>query len=58
VRFTLNMEANKALEALRPRLVGEGYELAIGSPEEFARFQLEDMRRAAKIVLDADIKAE
>ncbi|MBS0337875.1 MAG: tripartite tricarboxylate transporter substrate binding protein [Proteobacteria bacterium] len=58
VRFTLNMEANKALEALRARLVGEGYELAIGSPEEFARFQLEDMRRAAKIVLDAQIKAE
>lgn len=58
VRFTLNMEANRALEALRPRLVGEGYELTLGSPEEFARFQLEDMRRAAKIILDAQIKAE
>jgi tripartite-type tricarboxylate transporter receptor subunit TctC len=58
VRFTLNMEANKALGALRQRLVDEGYELTLGSPEEFARFQLEDMRRAAKIILDADIKAE
>jgi tripartite-type tricarboxylate transporter receptor subunit TctC len=58
VRFTLNMEANKALESLRPRLIDEGYELTLGSSEEFARFQLEDMRRSAKIILDAEIKSE
>jgi tripartite-type tricarboxylate transporter receptor subunit TctC len=58
VRFTLSMEANKALTALRPRLVDEGYELDIGSPEEFARFQRVDMLRNAKIIQDADIKGE
>lgn len=58
VRFTLNMEANKALTALRPRLTEEGYELEIGSPEEFARFQRVDMLRNAKIIQDADIKGE
>jgi hypothetical protein len=58
VRFTLSMETNKALTALRPRLIDEGYELDIGSPEEFARFQRVDMLRNAKIIQDADIKGE
>lgn len=58
VRFTLNAEANKALVALRPRLVDEGYELTIGSPEEFATFQRTDMLLSAKIIREAGIKAE
>lgn len=58
VRFKLNDEANKALAQLRPRLVEEGYELTIGSPEEFARFQREDMLRSSKIIVDSGIKAE
>jgi tripartite-type tricarboxylate transporter receptor subunit TctC len=58
VRFTLNAEANKALFALRQRLVDEGYELTIGSPEEFAIFQRADMALSAKIIREAGIKAE
>ena len=59
VTLKLNAEANKALATdLRQRLVDQGYELPAGSPEEFAKFQREDIARSAKIVADAGIKAE
>ncbi len=55
----LNAEVNKALATdLRQRLVDQGYELTAGSPEEFAKFQREDIARSAKIVAAAAIKAE
>lgn len=58
MRRVLNAESNKALTALRPRLVDEGYELSLGTPEEFAQFQREDMLRNTKIIQDAGIKGE
>ena len=55
----LNAEVNKALATdLRQRLVDQGYELTAGSPEEFAKFQREDIARSARIVAAAAIKAE
>ncbi len=55
----LNAEANKALGTdLRQRLLEQGYELSPGSPEEFAKFQREDIVRSAKIIADANIKAQ
>lgn len=59
VTLKLNAEVNKALATdLRQRLVDQGYELTAGSPEEFAKFQREDIARSAKIVAAAAIKAE
>jgi tripartite-type tricarboxylate transporter receptor subunit TctC len=56
----VNDEVNKALTsgALRERLMQEGYFLAPGTPEEFARFQHQDMERSAKIIADAKIQPE
>jgi tripartite-type tricarboxylate transporter receptor subunit TctC len=56
----VNDEVNKALISgtLRERLMQEGYFLAPGTPEEFARFQHEDMERSAKIIADAKIEPE
>jgi len=56
----VNGEVNKALTsgALRERLMQEGYFLAPGTPEEFARFQQEDMERSAKIIADGKIQPE
>lgn len=55
----LNGEVNKALGSdLRDKLLAQGYELSPGSPEDFARFQREDMARSGKIISDAGIKVE
>ena len=55
----LSSETNKALASdLRERLLAQGYELAPGTPEDFARFQREDMARSSKIIADASIRAE
>jgi len=55
----LNAEVNKALGSdLKPRLLDQGYEIAVGTPEDFAKFQREDIARSAKIVADAAIRAE
>ncbi|NUA29735.1 Bug family tripartite tricarboxylate transporter substrate binding protein [Cupriavidus basilensis] len=55
----LNAEVNKALASdLRGRLAEQGYLLSPGTPEDFARFEKEDMERAAKIVAEARIRAE
>jgi tripartite-type tricarboxylate transporter receptor subunit TctC len=55
----LSGEVNKALASdLRERLLAQGYDLAPGTPEEFARFQREDIARSAKIVADAKITAQ
>jgi len=59
VTLKLNAEVNKALGTdLRQRLVEQGYELSPASPEDFAKFQREDIARSAKIVADAAIRAE
>ncbi|MGO4326073.1 Bug family tripartite tricarboxylate transporter substrate binding protein [Cupriavidus sp. 2TAF22] len=55
----LNAEVNKALSSdLRARLAEQGYLLSPGTPEDFARFEKEDMARSAKIVAEAKIRAE
>lgn len=55
----LNGEVNKALASdLREKLLAQGYELGPGSPEDFARFQREDMARSGKIISEAGIKVE
>ena len=55
----LNELVNKALNSdLRARLVEQGYLLTPGSPEDFARFQKEDMARSAKIVSEAKIRVD
>ncbi|UIF87614.1 tripartite tricarboxylate transporter substrate binding protein [Cupriavidus sp. UYPR2.512] len=55
----LNAAVNKALASdLRTRLAEQGYLLSPGTPEDFARFQKEDMVRSAKIVAEAKIRAE
>jgi len=59
VTARLGAEVNKALGTdLRQRLIDQGYELAPGTPEEFAKFQREDIARSAKIVAEAGIKAD
>ena len=55
----LNGEVNKALASdLRVKLLAQGYELSPGSPEDFAKFQREDMARSGKIISEAGIKLE
>jgi tripartite-type tricarboxylate transporter receptor subunit TctC len=55
----LNGEVNKALASdLREKLLAQGYELSPGSPEDFARFQRDDMARSGKIISEAGIKVE
>lgn len=55
----LNSEVNKALGSdLRERLLAQGYELSPGSPEDFARFQREDIARSGQIIRDSGIKAQ
>jgi len=55
----LNAEVNKALGSdLRDKLLGQGYELSPGTPEDFAKFQREDIARSGKIIQDAGIKAQ
>lgn len=55
----LNAEVNKALGSdLRDKLLAQGYELSPGSPEDFAKFQREDMVRSSKIITESGIKVE
>lgn len=55
----LNSEVNKALGSdLRERLLAQGYELSPGSPEDFARFQREDIARSGQIIREAGIKSQ
>jgi tripartite-type tricarboxylate transporter receptor subunit TctC len=55
----LNAEVNRALGSeLRDKLLAQGYELSPGSPEDFARFQREDMARSGRIIAEAKIHAE
>jgi tripartite-type tricarboxylate transporter receptor subunit TctC len=55
----LNAETNRALASeLRARLIAQGYEVEPGTPEDFARFQREDMARSAKIIAEANIRAD
>jgi len=55
----LNAEVSKALGSdLREKLLAQGYELSPGSPEDFAKFQREDMARSGKIISEAGIKVE
>jgi len=59
IAVRLNAEVNKALGSdLREKLLAQGYELAPGSPEDFAKFQREDMARSGKIIAEAGIRAE
>lgn len=55
----LNAEVNKALGSeLQAKLIEQGYLLSPGSPEDFARFQHEDLGVAAKIISDAKIRID
>jgi tripartite-type tricarboxylate transporter receptor subunit TctC len=55
----LNGEVNRTLGSeLRDKLLAQGYELTPGSPEDFAKFQREDMARSGKIIAEAGIKLE
>lgn len=55
----LNAEVNRALGSdLRERLLAQGYELSPGSPEDFARFQREDIARSGQIIREAGIKSQ
>jgi tripartite-type tricarboxylate transporter receptor subunit TctC len=55
----LNAEVNKAMASdMRDKLLPQGLLLTPGSIEDFARFQKEDMVRAAKIIADGKIRAE
>ncbi len=55
----LNSEVNRALGSdLRERLLAQGYELSPGSPEDFARFQREDIARSGQIIREAGIKSQ
>jgi tripartite-type tricarboxylate transporter receptor subunit TctC len=55
----LNAEVNRALGSdLRDKLLAQGYELSPGSPEDFAKFQREDIARSGKIIQESAIRAE
>ncbi|MCS6995944.1 MAG: tripartite tricarboxylate transporter substrate binding protein [Casimicrobiaceae bacterium] len=55
----LNAEVNKALSGeLRERLAQQGIIPAGGSPEDFARFQREDITQSQKIITEANIRVE
>ena len=55
----LNAEVNKALNGdMKAKLVEQGLLLTPGSIDDFVKFQQEDTARIAKIVKDANIRAE
>ena len=55
----LNAEVNRALAGpLRDKLIEQGYLLSPGSPQDFARFQGEDMARSKQIIGAANLKLE
>ena len=58
ITVRLSGETNKALASdLRERLLAQGYELAPGTPEDFTRFQRDDMARSSKVIAEANIRA-
>jgi tripartite-type tricarboxylate transporter receptor subunit TctC len=55
----LNAQTNKALEGdMKDKLAAQGLLLTPGSPEEFVKFQREDMARSQKIITDGNIRLE
>jgi len=55
----LNAEVNKALSGdMRAKLTDQGLLLTPGSIEDFVKFQQEDTTKIAKIIKEANIKAE
>jgi tripartite-type tricarboxylate transporter receptor subunit TctC len=55
----LNAEVNKALATdMKAKLTEQGLLLTPGSIEEFVRFQQEETAKAAKIIKEANIRAE
>jgi tripartite-type tricarboxylate transporter receptor subunit TctC len=55
----LNAEVNKALSGdMRPKLTEQGLLLTPGSIADFVKFQQEDTTKIAKIIKEANIKAE
>lgn len=55
----LNAEVNKALASdMKAKLSEQGLLLTPGSIDDFARFQQEDMAKSAKIIKEANIRAE
>ena len=55
----LNAEVNKALKGeMKDKLVEQGLILTPGSIDDFVKFQQEDTAKVAKIIKDANIKAE
>ena len=55
----LNAEVNKALATdMKDKLIQQGLLLTPGTPEEFAKFQREDMERSGKIIKDGNIHVE
>jgi tripartite-type tricarboxylate transporter receptor subunit TctC len=56
----LNAEVNKALAApeIKDKLTGQGLLLTPGSIADFAAFQKDDMARSARIIAEANIRAE
>lgn len=55
----LNAEVNKALSGeMRAKLTDQGLLLTPGSIDDFVKFQQEDTVKAAKIIKEANIKAE
>jgi tripartite-type tricarboxylate transporter receptor subunit TctC len=55
----LNRETVAALSAgeLKDRLTAIGFDVFTGTPEDFARFMLDDRTRAARVIKAANIKA-
>ena len=55
----LNAETNKALAGeLKDKLLAQGLVLNPGSPDDFAKFQQNDMARAQKIITEGKIRVE
>lgn len=55
----LNAEVNKALASdLKAKLIEQGYLLTPGSPEDFAKFQRDDLAVTGKIIQDAGIRID
>ncbi|MBN9407942.1 MAG: tripartite tricarboxylate transporter substrate binding protein [Burkholderiales bacterium] len=55
----LNAEVNKALATdIKDKLVQQGLLLTPGTPEDFAKFQAEDMARSQKLITDGNIRLE
>ena len=55
----LNAEVNKALASdMKAKLTEQGLLLTPGSIDDFMRFQQDDMAKSAKIIKEANIRAE